>query len=214
MLKKWFVKDYEKKLLKKYGKNKEGLANNIKLLIITDTHNCLHYDEESLEKIKKAEYDVCLLLGDVTGGDIYEILKIVPHDKIYGLLGNHDSFDSFDEFKINNLHGKVIEVNNVKIAGIQGSHRYKQGIHVLYTHEESIEIADKLPEADILVSHDKPFLIDNKDNVHDGLKGITYYCYKNHIKVQIHGHLHDDTEDTLKNGTKVYGKYKVAVLNL
>ena len=31
MLKKWFVKDYEKKLLKKYGKNKEGLANNIKL---------------------------------------------------------------------------------------------------------------------------------------------------------------------------------------
>lgn len=24
-------------------------------------------------------------------------------------------------------------------------------------------------------------------------KGITYYCYKNHMKVQMHGHLHDDT---------------------
>jgi len=25
---------------------------------------------------------------------------------------------------------------------------------------------------------------------HDGLEGITYYCYKNHVKYEIHGHLH------------------------
>lgn len=213
MFEKWFNKDYEKTLLKKFGKNKDTLSKNISLLIITDTHNCLHYDEESLEKIRSANYDVCLLLGDVTPGDIHEILKIVPQDKIYGLLGNHDSFNVLSEANIKNFHGKVIEVNGVRIAGMQGSHRYKQGEHVLYTHEESIEIADKMEQADILVSHDRPFLIDNKDKVHDGLKGITYYCYKNHIKIQVHGHLHDDTEETLKNGTKVYGKYKVAVLN-
>lgn len=206
--------NYEDELLKQFGKNEIYDFAHINLLIITDTHNCLYYDKESIEKIKNAEYDLCLILGDVTNSDIYEILKIVPYDKIYGLLGNHDGLDRFEESKIRNLNGQVITVNNVRIAGLQGSHRYKMGDYGMYTHEESIEIANKMPEADILVSHDKPFTIDNNDNVHDGLKGITYYCYKNHIKLEIHGHLHEETEETLKNGTRVLGKYKVDVLNL
>ena len=205
---------YEDELLQQFGVNLNSFFNHINILIITDTHNCLYYDKESMQKIKDAKYDVCLLLGDVTNNDIYEILKIVPYEKIYGLLGNHDGLDRFDEFKIRNLNGKVITVNNVRIAGLQGSHRYKMGNYGMYSHEESIKIADEMPEADILVSHDRPFLVDNNDNVHDGLKGITYYCYKNHIKLEIHGHLHEESEEILKNGTRVLGKYKVAILNL
>lgn len=206
--------DYENELLKQFGVNPISNFNHINILIITDTHNCLYYDEESIKKIKNAEYDVCLLLGDITNSDIVEILKFVPYDKIYGLLGNHDGLDRFEESKIRNLSGKVITVNNVRIAGLQGSHRYKMGDYGMYSHEESIKIADEMQEADILVSHDKPFLVDNNDNVHDGLKGVTYYCYKNHIKLEIHGHLHEETEETLKNGTKVLGKYKVDILKL
>ena len=134
--------------------------------------------------------------------------------KIYGLLGNHDGLDRFEESKIRNLNGKVITVNNVRIAGLQGSHRYKTGDYGMYTHEESIQLANEIPEADILVSHDRPFIKDNNDNVHDGLKGVTYYCYKNHVKLEIHGHLHEESEETLKNGTKVLGKYKVDIIKL
>ena len=206
--------NYEDELLQQFGINPTSNLNHINILIITDTHNCLYYDKESIEKIKNAKYDICLLLGDITNGDICEILKIVPYDKIYGLLGNHDGLDRFDESKIRNLNGQVITVNNVRIAGLQGSHRYKIGEYGMYSHEESIEIADKMPEADILVSHDRPFLTDNNDNVHDGLKGVTYYCYKNHVKLEIHGHLHEETEEILKNGTRVLGKYKVDILNL
>lgn len=206
--------NYEDELLEQFGINQISNFNHIDLLIITDTHNCLYYDKESIEKIKNAKYDICLILGDVTNSDIYEILKIVPYDKIYGLLGNHDGLDRFEESKIRNLSGQVITVNNVKIAGLQGSHRYKMGDYGMYSHEESIKIADEMQEADILVSHDRPFVTDNNDNVHDGLKGVTYYCYKNHIKVEIHGHLHEETEETLKNGTRVLGKYKVDILNL
>lgn len=206
--------NYEDELLQQFGINSTSNFNHINILIITDTHNCLYYDNESIEKIRNAQYDICLLLGDVTNNDIYEILKIVPYDKIYGLLGNHDGLDRFEESNIRNLNGQVITVNNVKIAGLQGSHRYKMGDYGMYSHAESIEIADKMPQADILVSHDKPFTIDNNDNVHDGLKGITYYCYKNHIKLEIHGHLHEETEEVLKNGTRVLGKYKVDILKL
>ena len=205
--------NYEDELLQQFGTNPTSNFNHINILIITDTHNCLYYDKESIEKIKNAQYDICLLLGDVTNSDIYEILKIVPYDKIYGLLGNHDELDRFEESKIRNLNGQVITVNNVRIAGLQGSHRYKMGDYGMYSHEESIEIADKIPEADILVSHDRPFIADNNDNVHDGLKGVTYYCYKNHTKLEIHGHLHEETE-ILKNGTRVLGKYKVDILTL
>lgn len=206
--------NYEDELLQQFGINSTSNFNHINILIITDTHNCLYYDKESIEKIKNAKYDICLLLGDITNSDIYEILKLVPYDKIYGLLGNHDGLDRFEESKIRNINGQVITVNNVRIAGLQGSHRYKIGDYGMYSHEESIEIADKMPEADILVSHDRPFITDNNDNVHDGLKGVTYYCYKNHIKLEIHGHLHEETEEILKNGTRVIGKYKVDILNL
>ena len=206
--------NYEDELLEKFGINPVSNFNHIDILIITDTHNCLYYDKKEIEKIKDAKYDICLLLGDVTNSDIYEILKIVPYNKIYGLLGNHDGLDRFEESKIRSLNGQVITVNNVRIAGLQGSHRYKVGNYGMYSHEESIKIADRIPEADILVSHDRPFTKDNNDNVHDGLKGVTYYCYKNHIKLEIHGHLHKETEEILKNGTRVVGKYKVSILNL
>lgn len=205
---------YEDELLQRFGKNENLPTNHVRLLIITDTHNCLYYDQESVEKIKNAKYDVCLILGDISNSDIIEILKFVPYDKIYGLLGNHDGLDRFEESKIRSLNGKVITVNNVRIAGLQGSHRYKTGDYGMHTHEESIQIADEMPPADILVSHDRPFIKDNNDNVHDGLKGVTYYCYKNHVKFEIHGHLHEESEEILKNGTRVLGKYKVDVVEI
>lgn len=206
--------NYEDELLEEFGSNFTSELDHINILIITDTHNCLSYDEESIEKIKSAKYDICIILGDISNNDICEILKIIPYEKIYGLLGNHDSSDRFDESKIRNLNGKVVTINNVRIAGIQGSYRYKDGDYGMYTHEESIQIADQMPEADILVSHDRPYITDNNDIVHDGLKGITYYCYKNHIKLEIHGHLHEESEEFLKNGTRVLGKYKVNVISI
>ena len=115
--------NYEDELLQQFGVNQASSFKHINILIITDTHNCLYYDDESIKKIKNAKYDVCLLLGDITNSDIYEILKIVPNEKIYGLLGNHDGLDRFEESKIRNLNGQVITINNVRIAGLQGSHR-------------------------------------------------------------------------------------------
>lgn len=206
--------NYEKHLLNKYGKCSTKKEGKINILFIADTHNCLEYDIETLNFIKKAKnYDCCILLGDHSANDLNIITKIIPNNKLYGVLGNHDSWKKYDEYSIKDLNGKVITINGVRIAGIGGSCKYKNSTeYALYTHEESIKIANSMSEADVLVSHDKPFTVDNKNLAHDGLKGITEYIYKNHIALHIHGHLHEDSERILKNGTISIGIYRVKLL--
>lgn len=209
-------KNYEKNLLSKYGNCVERRKLKLKLLFIADTHDCLYYEEETLEYIKSIKnYDYCVLLGDHSVNDLQEILKIIPSNKIFGVLGNHDSWEKYSEYGINNIDGKVINVNGIRIAGISGSFKYKNSEnYALYTHEESIEIANKMGYADILISHDKQFTKDNHSPAHDGLKGITEYLYKNRVPLNIHGHLHEDSEQLLKNGTKSICLYKVRYMEL
>ncbi len=209
-------KTYEDELYEQYGRCRDIKKYNLKILFITDTHNCLTYDKECIEYIKNAkDYDYCILLGDHSAEDLYEITQIIPKDKICGVLGNHDSWDKYKENGINNIDGKTIEIKGTKIAGISGSFKYKNtDQYALYTHEESIEIADKMEKADILVSHDKPFTKDLHDNAHDGLKGITKYLYKNQVPLHIHGHLHEESEEYLKNGTKTICLFKAKIVEI
>ena len=185
-------------------------------MFIADTHNCLNSNSEVLQYIKnQLDYNYCILLGDHSGNDLAEILKVVPHDKICGILGNHDSWQKYEQYEIYNINGKVLNINGVRIAGIGGSYKYKNSIeYALYTHEESIELADKLEDADILVTHDKPFIEDKHNPAHDGLKGITKYIYKNHIPLHIHGHLHEENEQILKNGTKSICVYMAKLIEI
>ncbi len=207
---------YESQLLKKYGRSNKFKKYGLKILFIADTHNCLNSNSEVLQYIKnQLDYNYCILLGDHSGNDLAEILKVVPHDKICGIPGNHDSWQKYEQYEINNINGKVLNINGVRIAGIGGSYKYKNSIeYALYTHEESIELADKLEDADILVTHDKPFIEDKHNPAHDGLKGITKYIYKNHIPLHIHGHLHEENEQILKNGTKSICVYMAKLIEI
>lgn len=209
-------KNYEESLLYEYGKAAQYNGFNLKILFIADTHNCLHGKNEILEYIKNnKDYDCCILLGDHSSEDLSKILQIVPIDKIYGVLGNHDSWDKYKQFGISDLNGKVIKIKGAKVAGIGGSFKYKNvSDYVLYTHEESVKIAENMRNADILVTHDIPYLNDNHNPAHDGLKGITKYIYKNHVPIHIHGHLHEDSKKVLKNGTISIGVYITKIIEI
>ena len=189
------------RLLKVFGNARETLLNNIKLIIITDTHNTL--DENVLINTinEHPDYDVCLLLGDHSDNDIKKVLNCIPKDKIYALLGNHD-VNYIANYGLNNLNGKILEINGVRLLGIQGSFKYKPVDFPSFTQEDSIRFLKDQESVDILISHDGPFddkMINNP--AHQGLFGITYYLFKNRIKYNIHGHLHDDYEKVLENGT-------------
>ena len=209
-------KNYEDILYKKYGTANKIQRYNLKLLFIADTHNCLKDGNEILKYIQEQkDYDYCILLGDHSASDIEEILKVIPLNKICGILGNHDSWNKYDIYGITNISGKVIDIKGIRIAGISGGHKYKNSNeYVLYTHEESIQIANNIEKADILITHDKPFIQDNHNSAHDGLKGITEYIYKNHIALHIHGHLHENKEEILRNGTKSICLYMAKLLEL
>lgn len=208
---------YEKNLYDEFGDCRQYDKYGINILFITDTHNCLAYTEkliEYLKNLKPTDYDICLLLGDISGADLSTIKDIIPDEKLFGIVGNHDSIDNLEINNIKNINGKVIECKGVRIAAIMGSNRYKEGNYGMITQDESLKIAEILGDSDILVSHDKPYIWDRHDNVHDGLKGVTYYIYKNHIPVHIHGHLHEEYEEVLKNGTRSIGLYQIKLLQL
>ena len=209
-----FKKDtsYEGTLYKKYGKVK-SFKGTIKILFIADTHNALYGQEKELMDISKKEYDICILLGDHSNSDIEIILKYIPIDKIYGLLGNHDQFTLYENFNIKSLHNKKITINNVVLAGFEGSFRYTDKDKPLYTHQESMDILNNLGPSDIFITHVKPFTIDSNDPPHDGLKGITEYIYKNNIPFHIHGHLHNNDIDILKNKTVSKCIYPFEIVN-
>lgn len=120
----------------------------------------------------------------------------------------------YEKYDIANIHGKVININGVTIAGIGGIFKHKNSsVYALYTHEENLDIAKHMKEADILISHDRPYL-KTFDYAHDGLKEITTYLYKNHVSLSIHVHLHEESEEVLKNGTKVICLYNCKLLEL
>lgn len=207
---------FEDYLLKKYGNCSNKKYRKVNILFIADTHNCLEADVQTLNFIKETKnYDCCILLGDHSANDLNVITKIIPNDKLYGVLGNHDSWNKYEEYSITDLNGKIVEIKGVRIAGMSGSYKYKDSNeYAMYSHEDSIKIADSMSDADILVSHDKPFTEDRHNGAHDGLKGVTEYIYKNHISTHIHGHLHEENEEILKNGTKSICLYMAKIIEV
>ncbi len=201
------VEDIDEEKISYNCKIARTLEKDINLIVIADTHGSIHFHRELLTNLIDKEYDLCCILGDVSDYDYEVILKCIPKEKIVALLGNHDRFELLEKYNLNNINGNTITINGIKIGGIQGSHKYKNEEYPMYTHEESIEFLDRMEEVDILLSHDKPFIRDTGDNVHDGLKGITKYLYDKQVPINIHGHIHDSNTTILKNGTISKGVY-------
>lgn len=184
------------------------------MVIISDTHGCLKENEFSEFILQHQQFDICLLLGDHSIGDIEIILNYIDKSKIYALLGNHDN-NYIGKFGLNNLNGKVIEVNGVKILGIQGSYKYKPDDFPSFSQKDSIEFLSNKEKADILVSHDAPYGLSQRNDVaHQGLYGILYYLFRNKVPYCIHGHLHTPYNKQMINGTKVNCYYMYNYIEL
>lgn len=189
---------------------KKNKYNDITILIIVDCH---HLTQDEIIKVKDLQYDVCFLLGDINSRYLDLILKYVPIDKIYGILGNHDEYGLLESKNIKNIHLKNIEINGINFLGFEGSNRYKKGNIPMYTQEESIELLKNCDKADVLISHDCPYELYSKstDQAHCGLKGISEYLKKNRVYLNIHGHQHINSTRKLRK-TNVIGIYRCAII--
>ena len=200
-------------LYKLYG-NSRMLNNNISILVISDTHNTLNEEDFKRFISLNNNYDICLLLGDFGYRDLPIILNYIPKDKIYALLGNHDS-NYIKEYGLNDLNGNIVTIKGIKILGIQGSFRYKPSNFPSFSQKESIEFLNNKEVVDILVSHDTGFnSASSNDSAHQGLFGITYYLYKNRVPYHIHGHIHNPYQKNLLNGTKEISAFQYQIFHL
>lgn len=211
-----FEKKYanqENILLKIYG-NSRRLENKIKIIVITDTHNTLKEDEFRNFILNSGDYDVCLLLGDFGSNDLPIILRYIDREKIYALLGNHD-YNYIKEYELNNLNGNIININGVKLLGIQGSFKYKPSDFPSFSQKESILFLEDKPDVDILVSRDIRFnSMAERDPAHQGMFGITYYLFKNRVPYHIHGHIHNPYKKDMINGTREISSFMYEYIEL
>lgn len=163
---------------------------NLKMLVISDTHSTLVCNDVFKELVKD-DYDVCLLLGDLSCSDIEIIKKSITNKPIYGVVGNHDSWDLLSKYEIEDIHCKQVEVKGVKISGFGGALKYKPGNdYPCYSDKESYDLTKKIAKSDIFISHDSPKKLYEKRGAKSGLIGITSYIVKNKVPLNIHGHHH------------------------
>ncbi len=159
----------------------------IKILAIADLH---WFTSEELSKIKDAEYDICVLLGDIPIDAIRSIKNLNGEKPIIGIAGNHDGWNSPELGGIENIHCKAVEYCGYTFAGLSGSSRYKSGNYPMLDQKESIELCRKIPKSDIFISHDCMYHLIGKDKPHSGLLGIDLYHLRNRTKLNLCGHHH------------------------
>ena len=174
----------EKQLTKEIERKARKLANTVAASSGYPTYG-FEYKNIILKACRKSIIDGFPLqdyfLGEIPMGDKS------------GVLGNHDDQGALERCGIYNLDRKVTVINGVSIAGIGGSHRYKNGDYPMLTQKESIDIAEHCPKADILISHDAAFHVMKRlDKAHCGLKGISEYISRNKPKLNICGHYHEN----------------------
>lgn len=135
------------------------------ILFIADLH---YLNTDNLEKIKNLSYDICILLGDIPKKYLDAIKEVVDNNKLYGITGNHDTFNLLEKNNINDIDMKIININGIKIAGISGGVKYKFGMYAMLKQEELLEKITNLQKCDILVSHETGYHYLKEDIAHEG----------------------------------------------
>lgn len=187
--------------------NNESILN---MICIADTHGCLNYDSSKLEEeLNREKPDIVITLGDIRKDELKLIESLTDDDiPIYGIKGNHDDIDQFDDTRVIDLNGAMVDIQGIKITGIEGSIKYKEDM-IGFSQDESMIFAKSLQsEADILFSHchgyrGKADDILGQYNVHIGLEGIRWYINQNNC-VNIYGHDHISTEMINDKELRIY----------
>lgn len=169
-----------------FGKDKTPITGQ-RILVVSD----IHFELSSKErKVFDQEFTQVWVLGDVPR-DVLELVNKLPCPKI-GVLGNHDTPHSFDGLDILNLSGTAAAVNGWYIAGMEGSTQYKKGTpYVMHSQHDAKKIVERLPAAEILLSHDSMYQKHSDAMNKEGFQALTQYVDTYHPLLHVYGHHHE-----------------------
>lgn len=129
------------------------------------------------------------------------------------------------------IHGRVVRLNGLLIAGLEGSMRYRPGAPYMYSEREMTwNVLNLMPQLiwnsarfgraiDILVTHSPPLHIhDGRDLAHQGFNVFRSFMRQFRPRFLIHGHVHVYRNDiprvTHFHETTVINVYPYRIIDL
>lgn len=167
----------------------------MRILAISDQEARYYYDFYMPGRLD--EFDLILACGDLKAKYL-EFLATMAHCPVLYVRGNHD-----DRFSTNPPEGcicienKIYEYKGVRILGLGGSYRYREGEN-MYTEKQMKRRIFKLglqlwkkKGFDILLTHAPAYGLNDEEHIaHRGFECFIELLEKYKPKYFIHGHVH------------------------
>lgn len=167
----------------------------MKLLIVSDQESKYLYDH--FDKSKFSNIDLILSCGDLKPAYLSYLVTMVNAPLLY-VHGNHDDhYIKMPPEGCESIDGKLIVFEGVRILGIGGSRKYRDGLHQYSERQMTLRIAKLYPQLvlhggmDILLTHSPALgLGDGKDLIHQGFPQFNKLLDRYEPKYHFHGHQH------------------------
>jgi len=140
------------------------------------------------ELVEALRPELVLVLGDLEPAWT-EGLGEVELPKL-GVRGNHDAPDALSALGVDDLHLAAAELGGLRFAGFGGSPRYSRHGGNEWTEEEAAELLERLPAADVLLTHAPPAGVNDEpdDRAHCGSAVLRAWVERNEPAWLLHGH--------------------------
>lgn len=167
----------------------------MKILFLADEESKVYWDYFKKEQFEGI--DLIISCGDLKPEYLSFLATLVPVPLLY-VHGNHD--DKYDKRPPEGcicIEDKIYNFNGIRILGLGGSYRYKDGVNQ-YTELQMARRIAKLKLKltinrgfDILVTHSPAYgFHDGEDQCHRGFDSFNRLINTYHPKYFVHGHVH------------------------
>ena len=167
----------------------------MKILFLADEESKVYWDYFKKEQFEGI--DLIISCGDLKPEYLSFLATLVPVPLLY-VHGNHD--DKYDKRPPEGcicIEDRIYNFNGIRILGLGGSYRYKDGVNQ-YTELQMARRIAKLKLKlminrgfDILVTHSPAYgFHDGEDQCHRGFDSINRLINTYHPKYFVHGHVH------------------------
>lgn len=167
----------------------------MKILFLADEESKVYWDYFKKEQFEGI--DLIISCGDLKPEYLSFLATLVPVPLLY-VHGNHD--DKYDKRPPEGcicIEDRIYNFNGIRILGLGGSYRYKDGVNQ-YTELQMARRIAKLKLKltisrgfDILVTHSPAYgFHDGEDRCHRGFDSFNRLINTYHPKYFVHGHVH------------------------
>jgi len=162
------------------------------------------------------ECDVLIAAGDLSLADFPGRAQGPRAKPAFGVYGNHCTPGYLEALGIENVHGRVVDFEDLRIGGFEGCPRYKPG-PCQFDEPAARAFAADFPPVDILLLHCAPLAMlddpDPNDLHHTGSTYIRDYVLRRKPALVFVGHQYSNA-DLQVGHTRIYRSYRGRIIDV